>query len=102
MWRGFEDIQPELAVQKICNSHGTTLEFPFYFPAMSSVHGVAVINCLARIGSAVILRRLFSIALHVGKVLVHAVRANAMAEIQRAVLHQESFDRQPEPFAVAD
>ena len=102
MWRGFEDIQPELAVQKICNSHGATLEFPFYFPAMSSVHGVAVINCLAPIGSAVILRRLFSIALHVGEVLVHAVRADAMAEIQRAVLHQESFDRLPEPFAVAD
>ena len=54
---------------------------------MSSVHGVAVINCLAPIGSAVILRRLFSIALHVGEVLVHAVRADAMAEIQRAVLH---------------
>ena len=52
--------------------------------------------------AAVILRRLFSIALHVGEVLVHAVRADAMAEIKRAVLHQESFDRLPEPFAVAD
>ena len=34
--------------------------------------------------------------------LVHAFGTDAMAEIQRAVLHQESFDRLPEPFAVAD
>ena len=54
---------------------------------MSSVHGLAVINCIAPIGSAVILRRLRSTDLHVGEVLVHAVRADAMAEIQRAVLH---------------
>jgi len=54
---------------------------------MSRVRGVAVINCLASIGSAVILRRLRSTALHVGEVLVHALRADAMAEIQRAVLH---------------
>ena len=34
--------------------------------------------------------------------LVHAFRADAMAEIQRAVLHEESFDRLPEAFPVAD
>ena len=34
--------------------------------------------------------------------LVHAFGTDAMAEIQRAVLHQESFDRLPEPLAVAD
>ena len=34
--------------------------------------------------------------------LVHAVGADAMTEVQCAVLHQEPFDRLPEPFAVAD
>ena len=48
------------------------------------------------------MRRLRSTALHVGKVLVHAFWTEAMAEIQRAVLHQESFDRLPESLAVAD
>ena len=77
---------------------GTT----FYFPAVSRVRGVADANLSASMSSTLVVRRFRSSALHVGKVLVHAVRANAMAEIQRAVLHQESFDRQPEPFAVAD
>ena len=36
------------------------------------------------------------------KVIVHAVLADAMAEVQRAVLHQEMFDRLPGPFPVAD
>ena len=69
---------------------------------MSSVRVVADVNCSASVGSTLIVRRLRSTVLHVGEVLVHAVRADAMAEIQRAVLHQESFDRLPEPFAVAD
>ena len=69
---------------------------------MSSVHGVADVNRSASIGSALIVQRLRSTVLHVGEVLVHALRANAMAEVQRAVLHQESFDRLPEAFAVAD
>ena len=69
---------------------------------MSSVRGVADVNRSASIGSALIVQRLHSTVLHVGEVLVHALRANAMAEVQRAVLHQESFDRLPEPFAVAD
>ena len=34
--------------------------------------------------------------------LIHAFGTDPMAEIQSAVLHQESFDRLPEPFAVAD
>ena len=34
--------------------------------------------------------------------IVHAVLADAMAEIQCAVLHQEMFDRLPAPFPVAD
>ena len=34
--------------------------------------------------------------------LVHAFGTDAMAEIQRAVLPQESLARLPEPFAVAD
>ena len=49
-----------------------------------------------------IVRRISSTALHIGKVIVHAFGTDAMAEIQRAVLHQESFDRLPEPLAVAD
>ena len=69
---------------------------------MSSVRGVADVNRSASIGSALIVQRLHSTVLHVGEVLVHALRANAMAEVQRAVLHQESFDRLPEPLAVAD
>ena len=36
------------------------------------------------------------------KVIIHAVLADAMAEVQRAVLHQEVFDRLPGPFPVAD
>jgi hypothetical protein len=31
VWRGFEDIEPELAIQKICNSHDALLELPFIF-----------------------------------------------------------------------
>ena len=46
--------------------------------------------------------RLLSTHWHIWKVLIHAVGADAMAEIQRAVLHQEPFDRLPEAFAVAD
>ena len=53
-------------------------------------------------GSALMVRRLRPTLLHIGKVLVHAFRADAMAEIQRAVLHEESFDRLPEAFPVAD
>ena len=34
--------------------------------------------------------------------LVHAVGADAMTEVQCAVLHQEPFDRLPEPFPVAN
>ena len=77
---------------------GTT----FYFPAMSRVRGVADANLSASMSSTLVVGRFRSSALYIRKVLVHAVRANAMAEIQRAVLHQESFDRQPETFAVAD
>ena len=69
---------------------------------MSSVRGVADVNRSASLNSTLIVQRLHSTVLHVGKVLVHAVRTDAMAEIQRAVLHQESFDRLPDPFAVAD
>ena len=69
---------------------------------MSSVRGVADVNRSASIGSALIVQRLHSTVLHVGEVLVHAFGTDAMAEIQRAVLHQESFDRLPEPLAVAD
>ena len=36
------------------------------------------------------------------KVIVHAVLADAMAEVQRAVLHQEMFDRLPGALPVAD
>ena len=77
---------------------GTT----FNFPEMSRVHDVSGANLSVSISSTLVVRRLRSTALHVWKVLVHAVWADAMAEIQRAVLHQESFDRLPEPFAVAD
>ena len=69
---------------------------------MSSLHGVADANRSPPLGSALIVRRLRLIPLHLWKVFVHAVRTDAMAEIQRAVLHQESFDRLPEAFAVAD
>tara|TARA_A100001388_G_C28640760_1_gene436960 strand:+ start:589 stop:735 length:147 start_codon:yes stop_codon:yes gene_type:complete len=31
VWRGFEDIEPELAIQKICDSHDALLELPFIF-----------------------------------------------------------------------
>ena len=74
----------------------------FYFLVMSRVHGIADANLSASISSTLVVRRFCSTALHVGEVLVHAVRADAMAEIERAVLHQESFDRLPEPFAVTD
>ena len=69
---------------------------------MSRVRGVADASLSASMSSTVIVCRLPSTALHVGKVLVHAFRTDAMAEIQRAVLHQESFERLPETFAVAD
>ena len=69
---------------------------------MSSVRVVADVNCSASVGSTLIVRRLRSTVLHVGEVLVHAFGTDAMAEIQCAVLHQESFDRLPEAFAVAD
>ena len=69
---------------------------------MSSVRGVADVNRSASIGSALIVQRLRSTVLHVGEVLVHAFGTDPMTEIQRAVLHQESFDRLPEAFAVAD
>ena len=69
---------------------------------MSSVCGVADVNRSASLNLTLILQRLRSTVLHFGEVLVHALRANAMAEVQRAVLHQESFDRLPEAFAVAD
>ena len=69
---------------------------------MSSVLGVADVNRSASLNSTLIVQRLHSTVLHLGEVLVHALRANAMTEIQRAVLHQESFDRLPEPFAVMD
>ena len=54
---------------------------------MSRALGVADANRSASISSILVVRRLRSTALHVGEVLVHAVRADAMAEIQRAVLH---------------
>ena len=63
---------------------------------------MALIQAPVPIASPLIVRRLHSTALHVGKVFVHAFGTDAMAEIQRAVLHQESFDRLPEPLAVAD
>ncbi len=69
---------------------------------MSRVHGGADDNRPSPMRSVVIVRRLFLTPLHIGKVLVHAFRADAMAEIQRAVLHEESFDRLPEAFPVAD
>ena len=69
---------------------------------MSSVRGVADVNRSASLNSTLIVQRLRSTVLHVGEVLVHAFGTDAMAEIQRAVLHQESFDRLPEAFAVAD
>jgi|TARA_B100001939_G_scaffold3361_1_gene3205 hypothetical protein len=31
VWRGFEDIEPEFAIQKICDSHDALLELPFIF-----------------------------------------------------------------------
>ena len=52
--------------------------------------------------STVPVRGIESARWDVWKVLVHALGADAMAEIQRAVLHQEPFDWLPEPFAVAD
>ena len=69
---------------------------------MSSVRGVADVNRSASLNSTLIVQRLRSTVLHVGEVLVHAFGTDAMAEIQRAVLHHESFDRLPEPLAVAD
>ena len=53
-------------------------------------------------GLTVTVRGISSARWDVWKVLVHALGADAMAEIQRAVLHQESFDWLPEPFPVAD
>ena len=47
-------------------------------------------------------RRLLLCHFDLRKVFVHAVWADAVAEIQRAVLHEEPFDRLPEPFPVAD
>ena len=52
--------------------------------------------------STVTVRGISSARWDVWKVLVHALGADAMAEIQRAVLHQEPFDRLPESFSVAD
>ena len=53
-------------------------------------------------GLTVSVRGIESARWDVWEVLVHALGADAMAEIQRAVLHQESFNRLPEPFPVAD
>ena len=50
----------------------------------------------------VIVRGLRFTPLDFRKVLIHAFWADAMAEVQRAVLHEELLDRLPEPFAVAD
>ena len=69
---------------------------------MSSVHSGADATRPHPMGLAVMVRCLRSTALNIGKVLVHAFWTDAMAEIQRAVLYQESFNRLPEPFAVAD
>ena len=69
---------------------------------MSSVHSGADATRPPPMGLAVMVRCLRSTALNIGKVLVHAFGTDAMAEIQRAVLHQEPFDRLPEPFDVAD
>ena len=69
---------------------------------MSSVHGGFDATRPPAMGLALMVRSLRSTALNLGKVLVHAFGTDAMAEIQRAVLHQEPFDRLPEPFAVAD
>ena len=54
---------------------------------MSSVRSDAEANRSAPIRSALIFRRLNPAILYVGKVLVHAFGTDAMAEIQRAVLH---------------
>ena len=69
---------------------------------MSRVRVVADANFSASISSTLIVRRLRSTALHVGKVLIHAVRADAMAEVQCAVLQQELLDWLPETFPVTD
>ena len=49
-----------------------------------------------------IVRGFRAACLDLWKVIVHAVLADAMAEVQRAVLHQEVFDWLPGPFSVAD
>ena len=69
---------------------------------MASVHGGFDATRPPAMGLALLVRSLRSTALNLGKVRVHAFGTDAMAEIQRAVLHQESFDRLPEPLAVAD
>ena len=69
---------------------------------MSSVRGVALLNHLSSMGSTGTVRGIYSARWDVWKVLVHAAWADAMAEVQRAVLHEELLDRLPEPFAVAD
>ncbi len=69
---------------------------------MSSVRGVASLNHTSSMGSTVPVQGIESARWDVWEVLVHALGADAMAEIQRAVLHQEPFDRLPESFAVAD
>ena len=69
---------------------------------MSSVHGVADLTHSSPVDSTVRVRIFRSALLDLWKVIVHAVLADAMAEVQRAVLHQEPFNWLPEPFTVAD
>ena len=87
VWRSFENIEPELAIQKICNSHNASLELRIYFPVMSSVCGVASLNHSSSMDSTRPVRGIESARWDVWEVLVHALGADAMAEIQRAVLH---------------
>lgn len=102
VWCRFEDVEPELAIQKICHSHGAILELLSYFLVMSSVHGVADLTHSSPVDSTVMVRIFRSALLDLWKVIVHAVLADAMAEVQRAVLHQEMFDRLPGPLPVAN
>ena len=78
------------------------MELPLDFPGMSSVHGVAYLDHLPSNDLRVIVRGFRFTPFYLWKVLVHAAWADAMAEVQRAVLHEELLDRLPEPFAVAD
>ena len=96
----FENIDSEFAIEEICNSHDVSLELRLYCPEMSRAQ-----NNATQPAGKTRLHGLLKIRVapsDVWEVFVHAFWADAMAEIQCAVLHQEPFDRLPEPFAVAD